>query len=77
MIRCVLIRIVVPAAAIVAIDRGRVYIAPTLQPILILAHVLPISLLIAQLRDSPLTLEALSPLLLESLLLKLLLSILR
>lgn len=76
LIRCILIRIVVSPAAIVAVNRRRVCVAPTLKPRLICSHVLPISLLIAQLRDSPLALETLSPLLLESLLLNLALSIL-
>lgn len=76
LIRCILVGVVVPPAAIVAVDRRRVYVAPTLKPRLVCSHVLPISLLIAQLRDSPLALEALSSLLLESLLLNLALSIL-
>src|SRR6185503_10873736 len=54
LIRCVLIRIVVSAAAIVAVNRRRVYVAPALKPRLVCAHVLPISLFIAQLRYSPL-----------------------
>ena len=76
LIRCILVRVVVTAAAIVAINRRRIYVAPTLKPRLVCSHVLPISLLIAQLRQSPLALEALSSLLLESLLLKLALAIL-
>lgn len=76
LIRCVLIRIVVSAAAIVAVNRRSVYVAPTLKPRLVSAHVVPISLLITQLRHSPLALEALSSLLLDALLLRLALAIL-
>jgi hypothetical protein len=76
LIRCILIRIVVSPAAIVAVNRRSVLVAPTLKPRLVCAHVFPISLLIAQLRYSPLALEAQSSLLLDSLLLTLALAIL-